>query len=145
MKYTDIKNNTTLVTDWSVYAPYFKKSDFDCKCGCGLNNMKKSTMDALLQARIKSGVPFSINSGCRCIKHNINVGGKPDSSHPDGLAIDISTRQITFKGKYYSSMLLRYQIMKAIMQFFPRCGINFKHQFIHSDNDIKKPLGLFPY
>jgi len=91
MSYTDIKDNTILVTDWSVYAPYFKKSNFDCKCGCGLNIIKKSTMDALLQARIKSGVPFIINSGCRCKNHNNNSGGSPSSSHLEGLAIDIST------------------------------------------------------
>ena len=45
--------------------------------------MAQSIRDAL-------GVPVRVNSGCRCEKHNANVGGVKASKHTKGLAADLS-------------------------------------------------------
>ena len=48
---------------------------------------------AMLQSlRSKMGIPFVINSGYRCEKHNKNVSPKaPNSRHRFGMAVDIKT------------------------------------------------------
>jgi hypothetical protein len=33
--------------------------------------------------------PTKINSGCRCVKHNAEIGGSEHSAHPKGEAADI--------------------------------------------------------
>lgn len=40
--------------------------------------------------RYRAGVPIRINSGCRCEKHNAEVGGTNGSFHTKGLAADLS-------------------------------------------------------
>ena len=40
--------------------------------------------------RDKAGAPIHINSGCRCEKHNTNVGGVKGSFHTLGKAADLS-------------------------------------------------------
>ena len=37
-------------------------------------------------------IPFYINSGYRCIKHNASVGGSVRSKHLLGIAADICTK-----------------------------------------------------
>jgi len=70
---------------------YFTEDEFACKCGCGLNNMQSKFLSMLDAARGYANVAFSVNSGCRCPKHNAAVGGVDTSSHTLGWAADIST------------------------------------------------------
>ena len=109
---------------------FFKDSEFDCKCGCGFNNMKAFVMYKLDRARAMANVPFIVNSGCRCNTHNRNEGGSPTSSHLKGLAVDIAT-------EFGED---RYLILKALLYFgFTRIGI--AKGFIHADLDEDKSQG----
>ena len=68
----------------------FRVSEFTCKCGCGLNNLEQGLIDMCQKLRDKLGVPVRVNSGCRCVKHNANVGGVRNSQHLKGVAADLS-------------------------------------------------------
>ena len=112
--------------DYSKFK-HFKKEEFDCKCGCGLNNMEYSLIERLDNARDLAGIPFKINCGCRCEKHNKEVGGIEKSSHLSGLAVDISAK----------TDLERYKIVCALyLVGFGR--ILLYDTFIHVDMDYTK-------
>lgn len=107
---------------------YFQASEFDCRCGCGLNNARGDLMNKLNHARDIAGIPFGISSGSRCEKNNRLSEGAPDSAHLDGWAADI---------KCVSSMP-RYKILTSLITAgFTRIGIS--KSFIHADCDPDKP------
>lgn len=111
---------------------YFKKEDFACKC-CGMNNTSDLLIDKLDNAREISGIPFVVNCGCRCKKHNSDpkIGGEPDSSHLTGLAVDISAKTSEQK----------FKIVSALLKVgFVRIGVY--KTFIHGDIDTSKPQSM---
>lgn len=59
----------------------FSISEFSCPCGCGLDRIDADLIVTLQQSRDAVGLPYPINSGCRCEKHNRDVGGVPGSAH----------------------------------------------------------------
>lgn len=82
---------------------HFKKEEFTCKCGCGLNNINLELVEILEKIRSHfGGNPIIITSGCRCTKHNLAVQGAKYSRHVDGKASDLYVRGIT------TSELLNY-------------------------------------
>ncbi|UII79990.1 D-Ala-D-Ala carboxypeptidase family metallohydrolase [Flagellimonas sp. CMM7] len=108
---------------------YFHINEFDSPDlpGSG-EEMKSSTLKMLDTARHLAKVPFSINSGFRTKKHNKKVGGKSDSSHLYGFAVDISC----------TDSMSRFKILRALVDVgFTRIGIG--KGFIHVDNDPNKP------
>lgn len=69
---------------------HFKQSEFTCKCGCGLNNINLNLVNVLEKIRDHfGGHAVHITSGCRCTKHNKDVGGVQGSRHVIGKASDI--------------------------------------------------------
>lgn len=74
---------------------YFNKRELACKCGgrfCAGEWAYDPDFIAMLDnARVLSGVPYDINSGRRCARHNARVGGVSNSQHTvrDGIAVDI--------------------------------------------------------
>jgi uncharacterized protein YcbK (DUF882 family) len=66
----------------------FSSEEFDCRCGCGKNNISPFVIHRLQVIRDIVKVPISIDSACRCEKHNKEVGGEPNSYHLYGLAVD---------------------------------------------------------
>lgn len=80
----------------------FKVSEFACKCGCGKDDIDQRVMDMAQTIRDALGVPVRVNSGCRCEKRNVAVGGakkkynkagkliSKGSNHMYGLAADLS-------------------------------------------------------
>ena len=82
--YVKLNNSSS---DWSTIK-YFKKSEFTCKCGCGLNNIDINLVKILDGIREHYNKPIIINSGSRCEKHNREVGGVADSKHLYGKAAD---------------------------------------------------------
>lgn len=69
---------------------YFKKSEFDCKCGCRLNNIDLKLVEILDEIREYFGKPCIITSGCRCQKYNDSLKGSiKNSKHTLGKAADI--------------------------------------------------------
>jgi len=106
---------------------YFKKSEFDCKCGCGLNNMSKEFVGWLEFVRTVLDAPIIITSGSRCQTHNNSVGGSKTSSHLTGLAADIEVKNSES----------RLNLVFALAQsHITRVGIG--KNFLHVDIDKNK-------
>lgn len=114
---------------------HFKPSEFDCKCGCGLNNFSL-VLEALLELmREECNFPFNVVSGCRCETHNINEGGKPWSDHLTGEGVDIRV----------TNSLERFLFLSSAFRLgFKRIGISktFIHLGINKSNPQKV---LWPY
>ncbi|MEF2641517.1 MAG: D-Ala-D-Ala carboxypeptidase family metallohydrolase [Clostridia bacterium] len=81
---------------------HFKKSEFTCKCGCGMNNIDLKLVKILEEIRNHFGQAVVITSGCRCKKHNADVGGVQGSRHVLGKASDIYVKGVS------TSTLLAY-------------------------------------
>ena len=83
--------------------PHFKKEEMTCKCGCGQNNTDLRLMQVLETIRSHfGGNPTIITSGCRCVKHNREVGGVAGSKHVVGCAADFYIKGVS------TSALLSY-------------------------------------
>jgi uncharacterized protein YcbK (DUF882 family) len=107
---------------------HFEEYEFDSpdQEGSGLL-MDCDFLEKLDQAREIADVPFKINSGFRTVDHNKKVGGKSESSHLKGLAVDISC----------TDSRSRYYIITALLEAgFNRIGVG--NSFIHVDNDSGK-------
>lgn len=112
---------------------YFKASETECRCGCGMN-ISPQLLNRLNDAREASGVPFVITSGARCVAHNRNIGGTPNSSHTRGLAVDIAC----------SSSQSRFAILKGLYAAgFTRIGYSQAKNFFHCDIDESLPQNVF--
>jgi len=112
---------------------FFKESEFKCSCGCGLgfDDMDETFIERLNIARGWADVPFVITSSIRCKKHNAEVGGKANSSHLIGLAVDIAC----------PTSYIRYHVLRGLQVMkFNRFGIG--KNFIHVDMDEDKPMEL---
>lgn len=68
---------------------YFKRSEFECKCGCGFDTVDYELAAVLDDIRSYFNSPVIINSGCRCESHNKAIGGSENSKHRLGVAADI--------------------------------------------------------
>ena len=67
----------------------FCREEFKCRCGkCGLMAINPFIVHRLQVIRDIINLPIHINSGYRCKKHNLKVGGAKNSLHMQGLAID---------------------------------------------------------
>lgn len=75
---------------------HFKKSEFACKCGCGFDEVDLKLVRLLEDIREHfGGKPLYISSGCRCAKHNKEVGGVQGSRHVQGKASDIYIKGVS--------------------------------------------------
>jgi zinc D-Ala-D-Ala carboxypeptidase len=101
---------------------YFKLSEFSCPC-CGASGMNQTFLEMLDNARGISNVPYSINSGYRCLAHNKAVGST-STNHLRGMAADIKTIDGPTRGKVLRGLYLAG---------FKRTGISFKKGFVHAD------------
>jgi Peptidase M15 len=75
-------------------SPHFSFSEFRCKCpgyvGCRsiwVRHDLLESLEGLRNASYRSGL--SIASGCRCVRHNREVGGASQSQHLYGSAADV--------------------------------------------------------
>jgi uncharacterized protein YcbK (DUF882 family) len=107
---------------------YFWSSEFKCKCqrwNCDALQLPEPTLVNLLDdLRNRVGRPILISSGIRCAYWNAKQGGKSESAHLEGKAVDMSA--VTSREKY--------ELLKAIYKetvFFTRLGI--ASTFIHVD------------
>ena len=99
---------------------YFPDSEMACPC-CGRCDMDIDFMERLNLARHDANLPFVINSGFRCEKHNKEVGST-SANHTDGKAADIKCGI----GFY------RVVIVKSLLKYFSRIGLH--KEFIHVDS-----------
>jgi len=90
-------------------------------------NMDVDFLAKLDEARELAGIPFIINSAYRSPGHNAKIGGKPNSSHLRGLAVDIKA----------TDSRTRFTVLNALISVgFNRIGI--ADTFIHVDLDCEK-------
>lgn len=74
---------------------HFNRSEFACRCGCGFDTIDTATLAALENIRDYFGQPITINSACRCINHNTQIGGAARSQHIFARASDIVVKDVT--------------------------------------------------
>lgn len=111
---------------------YFTLDEFDSPDVVGSGEWMDSDFLFMLDhARELAGIPFKINSGYRTIEHNEKVGGKPNSSHIVGKAVDIAIR----------NSRERWLILEALIDVgFNRIGL--AKTFIHVDSDDYKDANV---
>jgi uncharacterized protein YcbK (DUF882 family) len=111
---------------------YFTYGEFDSPDFVGSGKLVSDELISMLDvARKKYGKPIIPNSGYRTIEHNAKVGGKPNSSHLKGLAVDIKCTNSTDR-------FLLEGILREVG--FTRIGIG--NSFIHVDIDKEKTQKL---
>ena len=110
---------------------YFSDEELRCKC-CGKVKINPEFLKKFDVARSHSKVPYIITSGYRCSKHNKEVGGKENSLHTKGEAVDILTN--TDRKRYY--------VLGSLLSAgFTHIGI--AKDFIHVDLSSKKAIWLY--
>ena len=112
---------------------HFPEEPFSCRCGCGLDAFDPAMRQILNESREEVGIPFIIESGCRCDEHNAAVGGAPSSAHlltPDGKchAVDIRCFNDVTRGRIFAALWKR-----GIRRF----EVSNKH--LHADNSPFNP------
>lgn len=109
----------------------FSRNEFTCLCGCGQDTVDAELIMVLENLREKLfSRAIMILSGCRCQKHNDNMGGRPLSYHILGKAADIVVDGA-------SSDI----VVECLKDIYPeRYGIGSypKRKFIHVDVRTKK-------
>jgi len=96
--------------------------------------MNPDFLERLEFARLISDTPYSLSSAFRCHEHNRDVGGKEDSAHPEGFAVDIRT----------PNSRSRFKVLRGLIKAgFTRIGIY--ENFIHADDDTSKPAEVAWY
>lgn len=103
---------------WKNFSP----AEMACK-GTGRLKLDEDAMDKLQALRDLMGVPFSVTSAYRSPEHNKKVGGAPKSKHMEGIAFDISMKNM------YPSQF----IAAAKKVGFTSFGTYPKSNFIHID------------
>lgn len=79
-----------MITDWSQYAPFFSKAEFDCK-HTGINEMKPEFMDVLFKIRQEFGKPMTVTSGYRHKTHPVEARKtRSNGEHTQGRCCDIA-------------------------------------------------------
>lgn len=73
-------------------AENFYLSEFECPC-CNRVMVHPELLRKLIVLRMLVSRPIYINSGYRCSKENIKVGGAKNSYHLAGLAVDIHVKE----------------------------------------------------
>ena len=73
---------------------HFKRREFACQCGCGLDVVDFELATILDDVRTHFMQPVSVTSGCRCAEHNKSIGGASTSKHITGKAADIQVKGI---------------------------------------------------
>ena len=73
----------------SKVSAHFSRSEFACKCGCGLSSVSPALVVVLEAVRNHFDAPVIINSACRCPAYNEEIGGVLLSQHLLGTAADI--------------------------------------------------------
>lgn len=104
---------------------HFSKKELCCPC-CDVMGMDHEFLEILETVRKEYGKPMQLNSAFRCFAHNANVGGRPNSSHCRGLAVDIAC-----EGSRQRSELIRH-----LLKHITRIGVG--NGFLHADHDLAK-------
>lgn len=105
----------------------FYRKEFECKCNCGLDSIDPALVNMLQDSRDATALTYKIASGCRCEKHNKDIGGKPNSAHTRGKAADVVC----------VGSQMRYKMVKDLITRFRRVEVC--NEWIHVDIDSTLP------
>jgi len=115
---------------------YFTYEEFDSPDVQGSGQMMSKNLISILDnIREELGKPIVVTSGFRTPAHNEKVGGKPNSSHLKGLAVDIACEDSRY----------RFELVRELLEHgVDRIGIG--DTFIHADiDDDKSPNVIWTY
>lgn len=102
---------------------YFQKSEWACKCGCGLDNVNHTLVTVAERTRKYFNAPITISSGLRCPTRNAQAGGVSNSRHLTGKAMDFCVR-----GKSAAQVLAYVQKQPEI-----RYAYAINESYVHMD------------
>lgn len=96
---------------------YLKTSEFDCHCTlsiCKRTLVNRRTASAFQLLREYFGKPILVNSAFRCQQHNASIGGKVNSYHMLGAAMDIRPKN---SEDYYALLLLAEKFFDVVIPY----------------------------
>lgn len=109
----------------------FKKSEFECNCGCKMPdevffNIEKLA-NQLQYLRDFIELPISITNAYRCKTHNKKVGGVSNSQHILGKAADLQVKGLT-TGELYKAIDILAEYNHVLQG-----GLGLYDTFVHYD------------
>ncbi len=108
-------------------SPFFTRSEFACKCGCGFDTVDTETLSILNNVRKRFG-PVVVTSGCRCETHNADIGGSPNSQHKLARAADIQAKNAKPESVY-----------DFVNELYPEASLGLYDSFVHVDTRSDGP------
>lgn len=112
----------------------FNSKEFECKCQkCETQYLEEDLLEKLQKVRDIYGKAITITSAYRCPEHNKNIGGAKNSSHVNGMAVDIQPKIVTL-----DELDELYDICYTI---FDNIGDGRNKGFIHVDVRPPKSTG----
>jgi zinc D-Ala-D-Ala carboxypeptidase len=118
---------------------YLDDSEIACRCGCGLKKFNQGMASTFDRIRKIYGKPITINCGCRCTKHNADVGGEPDSAHLPQMDGYCTALDCQIKDSHD-----RFDFVQiALSQGISRIGIY--ETFVHIDINARLPQHVMWY
>lgn len=115
----------------------FDRIEFQCPCGCGKNDISTDFVERLqdikdyLQKCERGCKYIIVNSGCRCSRHSLEVGGYANDMHVMSRAADIHC--IDDNDNFYPA-----EQVAAVAELFGFGGIGIITDFdIHLDDREK--------
>lgn len=117
----------------------FTYKEMQCSCGCDTpTNVLKAAVnhvEYLEKIREAVGKPLHINSWYRCPTYNQSIGGVSRSKHLEGIATDISLKNLDVDAEGLKEIIVGLQLSGDIKQ---DCGIGLYNTFLHFDSRIGK-------
>ena len=101
----------------------FSRSEFECHCGCGADNISLELVGRLQVVRYALEVPIVITSGVRCAEYNASLDNSdPYSEH---VPLDDGTpgEGVDFMVGGVIGSAGRYKIIPVLLPLFRRIGI----------------------
>lgn len=108
----------------------FNFREFQCR-HCGQVKIDSKLVERLQALRQRLGAPVVITSAFRCVEHNRNVGGAPNSYHVQGLAVDIAVAPTGLSVE---------ALTKVCQEFGFSVGAYPDNGFVHVDLRPGKPI-----
>lgn len=107
---------------------HFNRSEFACQCGCGFDTVDVELIETLETVRQYFMSPVTITSGCRCVPHNVKIGGSYDSQHTKGRAADFKVQGKTPQ-----------EVHDFLCRTYPnQYGVGIYDSWIHFDSRTEK-------